>query len=294
MSEVQEKNRLRIRKLGGKLPFLRYLVPFCVEYRDSDMEAAVRALCESRDFRLLSRADMVPSHEEDLYDFLYSDLVPGRGTEEKGGTNLGCQLKAQNFEYRQMYYHYVSRGERLTKPFFITQKGLVLFKNGISFYWYDVKIDFEDPDELVLFQNRFKELNVIRFTKSGDNQFHFSETLAEDGRLFTMGSTIAAELGRYFPQVSYFPARFNEALRQEKLRELKNKRQERLAEWKQQAEPYEQSEAYQAENRRYAAEKEHWLGLSLDEALRDPGSLALPCLELAGDAAHVPYGQEAP
>lgn len=45
----------------------------------------------------------------------------------------------------------------------VTEAGMFLFRSGVGFFWYEIRLNKDEPmiDDLVKFQNRFKELNRV-------------------------------------------------------------------------------------------------------------------------------------
>lgn len=270
-------NGLLIRKTGGKLPLLRYIVPFTVDYDMQSFSEVCHRLSERGQWKVMTRSELVPSHEEDLYDFFYKNLTTTASDGMVLGdrdTNIGVCFSSTDTNYKTLYYHYIKDGIREVKEFYITDRGLVLFKNGISLFWYDVKVDFTEPDDLVLFQNRFKELNSIHFTKSEANKYHFSDRLKKDNdpdtevRLYTFGNVIAKELNRWFGEVGFFPSRVNEILRQQNLKALYKEWREKTDAWKKADPNYQRTETFRKEEKAFVQKKNLWVNLTVEDAKR--------------------------
>ncbi len=224
-------NKLNVRYVAD-VPFLRYIVPFSYGHNGMKYEEAVEKMLVSGQWRVAKRSDLVPSHEEDLYDHIYCGFVDSNLDPEGGGNpenNIGAGFLAVNFKRRGMYYHYHEK-EGVADPksddptrrilnFTIEDEGIFLFRTGIGFYWYDVKLPTMDVDHLVLFQNRFKELNVIRLTRADSDKFWFCNKKNPGEEKFTMGTYISMKLYDIFGDVYYYPPRINQVVKNKKIEE---------------------------------------------------------------------------
>ncbi|MBR2928748.1 MAG: hypothetical protein IKC24_06295 [Oscillospiraceae bacterium] len=267
-------NRLNVRFLAD-VPLLRYIVPFSYGHNNVKYEEAVARIMNTGEWRVANRSDIVPSHEEDLYNHVYCSFIDSALDPDGGGVpgnNIGAGFIPLNFKRKGMYYHYHEKesakqttcAEKDTKAdhkavlvkgkydptrrilnFTIVNEGIFLFRTGVGFYWYEVKLPEMDVDHLVLFQNRFKELNAIRLTKSVSDKFWFCDKKDPGGDKFTLGTQISLKLNDIFKDVNFYPPRINEVVRN-KMAEENRKR------WR----DYEKAAVKEWENKEFAQQKE--------------------------------------
>ena len=139
-----------------------------------------------------------------------------------------------------MVYRFVRETENrsvLDFHFYLKDAGLYLFKTGICFYVYEAIFsdDFTNNvdlslDELVVFQNRIKELNVLRgFQSKGLNYYGIypydagRNNNTEKIEFYTQAQVIANDLKSIFGEVYYFPPRVNEIIKMNKKAEIQKK-----------------------------------------------------------------------
>lgn len=221
-----------------ELPLLRYIVPFSFGHAGKTYDEAKRDLLASGKWYIASRSEMVPSREEDLYDHIYKSLTDDQDT-SMYDTNVGVDFIPSDRQELQtsMVYEFMDwEGKQKKYRFRIFDTNIFLFKTGIGLYVYEAKLSINKNDaelengfcprlsldELIIFQNRFKELNVLRgYDGTKQNAYRFYEEAnapVENGlseqddatRFYTLGSKISAKLNAYFSDVFYYPPRINE------------------------------------------------------------------------------------
>lgn len=80
-------------------------------------------------------------------------------------------------------------------------------------------------EQLILFQNRFKELNVIRgYFGKKENEYRIYSKGQKETELYTLGREIAIKLIRILGDVFYFPPRVNEILKHQKISEIREEK----------------------------------------------------------------------
>lgn len=301
-------NKLNVRYMAD-VPFLRYIVPFSYGHNHMNYEEAVNKIMSTGEWKAAKRSDLVPSHEEDLYDHIYSGFVDSKLDPDGGGTlgnNIGAGFVSVNFKRKGMYYHYHEKANdelndsnrtkqnnesleingkkydptRRILNFTIEDEGIFIFRTGIGFYWYEIKLPEMDADHLVLFQNRFKELNVIRLTRANSDKFWFCNKKEPGEEKFTMGTYISLKLHAIFGDVYYYPPRVNEIVRNKKIEQNRKQWKEyaksveeerKLNEDRQQAEgkareKYQYSEEFDLKLKAFHAEKHKWENLCVSQA----------------------------
>ena len=250
--------RVEIRYEAG-LPLMRYIVPFSFGHSGKSYDRAKQDLLTGGQWHIATRSEMVPSHEEDLYDHIYKALMDDENTSSYD-TNVGVDFVPNDPQRSEtaLIYEFTDQNGALKKyRFSIVDTNIFLFKTGIGLYVYEAKLPVQksetelengfcaqlSTEELVVFQNRFKELNVLRgYDGTGQNAYRFYEDAAElsaslsaenEGspdveRYFTLGSKISKKLNSYFADVFYYPPRINEILRRREMYKYKKLWQERL------------------------------------------------------------------
>lgn len=221
------------------LPLLRYIVPFSFGHSGKSYDQAKQDLLASGKWHIASRSEMVPSLEEDLYDHIYKSLADDEVTSFHD-TNVGVDFvpsDPQRLQTTLIYEFNSAEGVQKRYRFRIFDTNLFLFKTGIGLYVYEAKLpintnpaELEDNfcaqlslDELIVFQNRFKELNVLRgYDGTKQNAYRFYEEDESAPNLapsdfYTLGSKISAKLNAYFTDVFYYPPRFNEIVRRREM-----------------------------------------------------------------------------
>ena len=73
------------------LPLLRYIVPFSFSHSGKTYDQAKQDLLASGKWHIAARSEMVPSHEEDLYDHIYKTLTDDENTSAHD-TNIGVDF----------------------------------------------------------------------------------------------------------------------------------------------------------------------------------------------------------
>ncbi len=168
---------------------LRYVLPFCFEGSFDEAVRRVKAqktMLQVRNKEDREKRDEVPQRlwiehrtntdasESDLFDYIReeflfeadSDAVPNK----KGGVSWlywqsgilgGRGEKILNMQYFEQPF--TKNDQQLTPvvKVSVTNMGLSLYKNNLGLLWYEIEIPSGkmNSDQLLLFQNRIKELN---------------------------------------------------------------------------------------------------------------------------------------
>ena len=244
------------------LPLLRYIVPFSFGHSGKSYDQAKQDLLASGKWHIASRSEMVPSHEEDLYDHIYKALMDDECT-SFSDTNIGVDFVPSTplqLQTPLIYEFTDSAGFRKKYRFQISDTNIFLFKTGIGLYVYEANLPANKNcaesqngfcthlslDELIVFQNRFKELNVLRgYDGTKQNAYRFYEDLPENNsyeqndsasnltQFYTLGSKISAKLNSYFSDVFYYPPRINEIIKRQQLHKYNSQWQAQLKKFEQ-------------------------------------------------------------
>ena len=161
-------------KLAGIRKYVsRYVVPFYFDYENGGYEKLRNHFvnCATDNQRTIGlpkgswvragfwenyKSDKATQAEMDIYSYFPSVFLDENATEEQAASNLGASFvyrasgKILELEYR--------RGETNIK-FDCKDLGILLFRNGIGFIWYETEFKGGvSLAEYVGFQNDFKEL----------------------------------------------------------------------------------------------------------------------------------------
>ena len=181
--------------MGGKVmenwKRLRYVVPFSVDLSKKSfgeycniinsiednpyeiMETKEQNMKPSTKYKWNRKSLMVKS-EQDVYRYILDAFSDKGDVTELDETNIGCYWEYASTEKEnckqkniiEMVWEPSKSSESsesgissVIKEMGLKDMGLFLFKTGIGFLWYEIETDsISDVDELIDFQNRFKEL----------------------------------------------------------------------------------------------------------------------------------------
>lgn len=218
------------------LPVLRYIVPFSYSQNGMTYEDAKQKILTTKEWIIGKRKDLVPSKEEDLYDHVYDSLID----DEKSSlydTNIGMFFIQKNPTQQTLIYSFFDDGEK-NYVFSISDVNIFIFKTGIGFYVYEASLPQNENleegyvkslsiEQLILFQNRFKELNVVRgYFGKRENSYCFYPEGHDEHEFYTLGREIALKLNHIFGDVFYYPPRVNSIFKYKKLYELREQKKE--------------------------------------------------------------------
>ena len=168
--------------MGGKVmenwKRLRYVVPFSVDLSKKSfgeycniindivdhpyeiLETEEQNMESTIEFKWNRKSLMVKS-EQDVYRYILDAFSDKGDVTELDETNIGCYWEYASTEKENCKQKNIIEMEwESSKSIVIKDMGLFLFKTGIGFLWYEIEIDsISDVDELIHFQNRFKELS---------------------------------------------------------------------------------------------------------------------------------------
>lgn len=150
----------------NKNAVLRYAVPFYFE-SSSDITGTSDEYCvlsnKLSSDKIHWEADVWEETERDTFEYLYRSLYYN-SDECHIGSRWRYNLSDKPFNFR-----YYPNSEKTAQPydFCIKDMGIYLFRTNVGFLWYEITLprvsddrnDGTDPSFLILFQNRFKELN---------------------------------------------------------------------------------------------------------------------------------------
>lgn len=145
-------------------------------------------------------------HEQKVEQDLYRMIVDCFEMDEKQN-NIGCSL------------HYCMPGNNILEINYtkfkidfvvsITDLGLYLFRSGVGFLWYEISLpQGAAADEIMLFQNEFKELSYERFvSKRRENDRYTFEWNEDRDTGILMGHWINQLLAQFPFTVTYYAER---------------------------------------------------------------------------------------
>ena len=150
----------------------RYVVPFYFDYQNEGYTKIVKCFQEdNRDYKILGlpkdcrwvkrgfwenyKTDDLSQPEMDIYTYLLEIL---KETEETSLGNLGTSFVLKtNGSLFNLQYVKPNQNEEIN--FKCNDAGILLFRNGIGFIWYDIEFGKSiSVEEYVNFQHDFKEL----------------------------------------------------------------------------------------------------------------------------------------
>lgn len=223
-------------RYAADLPVLRYIVPFSYAHNGMSYDDAKKKILATKEWVIGKRKDLVPSKEEDLYDHVYDSFIDDNAT-SLYDTNIGTFFIPINRIDQKLVYSFWDDGDKKYE-FSIFDVNIFIFKTGVGFYVYEASLpqnkDVEEGyveclniDQLILFQNRFKELNVIRgYYGKSEDKFYFYPKGYDENEFYTLGRELAIKLNNIFGDVFYYPPRVNAILKHKIISELKDEKAE--------------------------------------------------------------------
>lgn len=229
-------------RYSADLPVLRYIVPFTYSQNGMSYDDAKKMVLATQKWILGKRKNLVPSTEEDLYDHVYESFIDDNKTDSYD-TNIGTFFIPKEPSHQSLIYSFFDDGEKKYE-FSISDVNIFIFKTGVGFYVYEASLPHDNPTEqgyvksltieqLILFQNRFKELNVVRgYLGKKANSYCFYPKDYDPNEFYSLGREIAINLNRIFGDVFFYPPRVNEILKHKWLNRIKEERKKRQKEQK--------------------------------------------------------------
>lgn len=223
-------------RYAADLPVLRYIIPFSYSHNGMSYDDAKKKILATKEWVIGKRKDLVPSKEEDLYDHVYDSLIDNAKT-GLYDTNIGMFFIPKKPICQNLIYSFFDKEEKKYE-FSISDVNIFIFKTGVGLYVYEASLPYHksvEPgyvqcltlDQLILFQNRFKELNVVRgYFGKEENKYCFYPKGHDAHEFYTLGRDIAIKLNKILEDVFYYPPRVNDILKHKKLYELKNQKAE--------------------------------------------------------------------
>ncbi len=275
--KIQNNKPLLVVRYAKRIPIFRYIIPFSYGHNGKKYDEAVKQVEKSDKWIVSSREDLVPSHEEDLYDHIYSSII-----DSNDKTNIGVSfhpdLTRDDVEKKMVYQFVNADNDEIQLHFSIVDFGLYIFKTGIGLYAYDIRFTDENiqlsADELIVFQNRFKELNVLRgFVSEGKNHYmiypeDMSLAVDPNERYYVLAEDISRMLNGLFGDVFYYPPRLNELFRLRKIHEIDKR-------WQQKRNELEGKKVFSNQKKfkrfkdKFDKEKEKWHAMSISQYMKN-------------------------
>lgn len=221
-------------RYAADLPVLRYIIPFSYSHNGMSYDDAKEKILATSEWIVGKRKDLTPSKEEDLYDHVYESLIDSPKTHLKD-TNIGMFFIPKKDTPLELIYSFYDNGPK-KYAFSISDVNIYIFKTGIGFYVYEASLPQNESaegdyvksltiEQLILFQNRFKELNVIRgYFGKKENEYRIYSKGQKETEFYTLGREIAIKLNRILGDVFYFPPRVNEILKHQKISEIREEK----------------------------------------------------------------------
>lgn len=195
---------------------LRYIVPFAVDWKGQSFEEFCKTLVKPEGGTWCYEPPK--EGEQDIYGLFQDALRQDR----PGHENIGVSLVYCKKEEKSILSLNYLRGEQLPEwRLGMTEAGMYLFRTGIGLFWYELdweeKPEDDSAEELILFQNRVKELNRAQFPyydvknpvwgEDGRLQPNYvAEIILENGDFdFGVGADGSDTLGRWITKLLSFP-----------------------------------------------------------------------------------------
>lgn len=223
-------------RYAADLPVLRYIIPFSYAHNGLSYDDAKKKILATKEWTIGKRKDLVPSKEEDLYDHIYDSFIDDEST-SLTDTNIGMFFIPKKATPRKLIYSFFDNGDKKYE-FSICDVNIFIFKTGIGLYVYEASLPQKactesgyiqslNIDQLVLFQNRFKEINTVRgYFGKRENHYCFYPNDYNSQEFYTLGRDIAIKLNKIFGDVFYYPPRVNDILKYKKILKIKNEKKE--------------------------------------------------------------------
>ncbi len=180
----------------------RYILPFLFGSSTIACRDIMLSICNKSNGSVHWTEDTVWRGEHDIYNYVLETFEAGGGTRQ---TNTGIILKYENDGGCIKHLIYKQKDDDQECPFDIVSAGMILFINGVGFFWYEIGSVGLDRsmsfDALIDFQCRFKELNY----KKNMKVFYDAKSDSD----FLMGDWIARLLKPVIPVVRFFAPRRN-------------------------------------------------------------------------------------
>lgn len=158
----------------------RYVVPFYFNYEDDGYDKIVKSFTtEKKDYKALGipkdsrwvkkdfggkdKNDKISKSEIDIYTYLLELLREEKESLNEASLGTAFELKTSGSLFNLCY---VSDKERKGIDFRCKDLGILLFKNGVGFIWYDIDLGKTiTTDEYLEFQHEFIELSRTHSNK---------------------------------------------------------------------------------------------------------------------------------
>lgn len=179
----------------------RYIVPFIFQIQEKEcFNGLVEKMDSSQEWNLRDMYDT--GIECDLYSIILDSF-----TMDQKGCNIGCALSYDLKQKDKVSLNYT----RFDRDFNISleKMEMFLFRTGVGFLWYEMQMPTDmTMDELILFQNEFKELTYKRFvSKDYRTKRYTFEIEPERKEAFLMGHWIDEVLACIPFTYTYFASR---------------------------------------------------------------------------------------
>ena len=180
---------------------IRYIVPFMFE-SEASYDSLIHTIAELPEWTLENMGES--ELEQDLYQTILDSF-----TMDLDQSNIGCSFLFQNEENQNLIIDFKYTGAESDLDVSIVNIGTYLFRTGIGFLWYELKLpENMDTELLIRFQNEFKELSYARFVHLNERQTRYTFELEEKTHKgLLMGHWIADLLYKMPFTVSYFAQR---------------------------------------------------------------------------------------
>lgn len=181
----------------GNLRLSRYIIPFSYEGNYADICQKIGVNWELK---------KTPDTEQDIYEYVADSLYSTEKSISESQNDIGSlwvPKRESKIRFPRLIYIDTTSGKEY--KIYSHDIGLSVFRNGIGFVWYDVSLRnmdasfVTDTDTIIIFQNKFKELN----RKSNVSRIK----LENDESKFILGEWIESTLLADFACKRFYPGR---------------------------------------------------------------------------------------
>lgn len=145
--------------------------------------------------------------KQDVYEFILDQFNdPG------DDTNIGCSFKYDDIHNLPgITCHLSEESSETDIKIRITDVGLFLFRSRVGLLWYEISMDEPvDSDDLIIFQNSFKELGRKASTSLNFHYSSESENSEDTSGSMTMGDIVARVLEPLDLDITFFDKKDNQ------------------------------------------------------------------------------------
>ena len=150
----------------------RYIIPFIFQTKGNGFDAIIKEVSNVPDWQM---DNMHPEGvEQDVYSIILNCFV-----QNEQQSNIGCSFSYCLEKKPILSLNYSRFEDDFTVS--VWDMGIFLFRTGVGLIWYEFSVpDDTSLEQMVLFQNEFKELSYARFVSRRSESQNYTFSLADD------------------------------------------------------------------------------------------------------------------